>query len=202
MIYICRRDQYDSEREKEKERERKRKKKRKKTRKEKKRRKEERRRGERKKKRKRMATASVFVGVSEREGRCPLHAPRDGWVCVEAGHFLATARKWRVCHERVECVRRAIEGWVDERWVLEHPSPTPDIPTLMDLPPVVGWVCVPKDVFEADTAKLTAATLELARLQLELEKEEEEERRRLAIPVPPPFQVSEIGRVTCTDCGR
>ena len=142
-----------------------------------------------------MATASVFVGVSEKVGKCPLHPPGAGWVCVEAGHFLATARKWRVCHERVECVRRAIEGRVGERWVLEHPSPTPDIPTLMDLPPVVGWVCVPKDVFEADTAKLTAATLELARLQLELEKEEEEERRRSVIPAPPPFQVSDIGRV-------
>ena len=142
-----------------------------------------------------MATASVYVGVSEREGRCPLHPPRDGWICVEAGHFLATARKWRVCHERVESIRRALDGWVDERWALEHPSPTPDIPTIMDRPPVVGWVCVPKDVFEADTATLTAATLELARLQLELEKEEEEERRRSAIPAPPPFQVSDIGRV-------
>ena len=149
-----------------------------------------------------MATASVYVGVSEREGRCPLHPPRDGWICVEAGHFLATARKWRVCHERVESIRRALDGRVDERWALEHPSPTPDIPTIMNLPPVMGWVCVPKEVFEADTQKLTAATLELARLQLEMEKKEEEERRRLAVPIPTPFQVSETRKVTCADRSR
>ena len=85
---------------------------------------------------------------------------------------------------------------------MEHPNPTPDIPTIMHLPPVVGWVCVPRASFEADTQRLTAATLELARLQLELEKEEEEERRRLATPIPTPCQVSEIGKVTCTDCSR
>ena len=162
---------------------------------------EERRGGERRERRK-MATASVYIGVTEREGRCPLHSPREGWVCMEAGHFLATARKWRACYERIDCVIRALDGWVDERWVLEHPSPTPDIPTIMNLPPVMGWVCVPKEVFEADTQKLTAATLELARLQLEMEKKEEEERRRLAVPIPTPFQVSETRKVTCADRSR
>ena len=130
------------------------------------------------------------------EALCPHHPQGSGWVCVEAGQALATARKWRACHERVVMVRCAMDGWKDERWALEHPSPTPDLRSLLDLPPVSGWVCTPRDRFIADTGRLTAATLELARCQLEMEREEEEERRRTATPASTSPQVSETSGIT------
>ena len=123
--------------------------------------------------------------------QCPHHPQGSEFVCVEAGQALATARKWRACHERIMMVRRALDGWRDERWALEHPSPTPDLRCQLHLPPISGWVCTPREDFVKDTRTLTAATLELARCQLDMEKEEEEERRRTATPAPAPRQVSE-----------
>ena len=130
------------------------------------------------------------------EALCPHHPQGSDWVCVEAGSALATAKKWRACHEKLKMVRCAMDGWIDERRALERPSPTPDLRSLLDLPPISGWVCTPRDEFIADTRRLTAATLELARYQLELEKEEVEERRRSATPVPTPRQVSEMDGIT------
>ena len=122
--------------------------------------------------------------------QCPHHPQGSDFICVEAGQALATARKWRACHERVLMVRRAMDGWTDERWALERPSPTPDLRSMLGLPPVSGWSCTPRNRFDADTRVLTEATLELARCQLEMEKEEEEERRRTATPAPSSPQVS------------
>ena len=126
------------------------------------------------------------------EALCPHHPQGSGWVCVEAGSALATAKKWRACHDKLITIRRALDGWTDERWALERPSPTPDIRTQLALPPISGWVCTPRKEFVEDTRKLTAATLQLATFHLELEKEEEEERRRTATPIPTPRQVSAI----------
>ena len=128
--------------------------------------------------------------------QCPHHPPGSDFICVEAGQALATARKWRACHEKLVMVRRAVDGWRDERWALERPSPTPDLRSLLNLPPISGWACTPRSEFVEDTRRLTAATLELARYQLELEKEEEEERRHSATPVPTPRQVSEMDETT------
>ena len=128
--------------------------------------------------------------------QCPHHPRGSGFICVEAGQALATARKWRACHEKMETIRRAMDGWRDERWALERPSPTPDLRVLLSLPPISGWACTPREEFIDDTRKLTAATLALARFQLELEKEEEEERRRTATPLSTPRQVSETSEIT------
>ena len=150
---------------------------------------------ERKEKEERMsASMAARMARDGEEALCPHHPQRAEWVCVEAGHALATARRWRACHERLICIQRAMEGWRDERRALERPSPTPDVRCLLDLPPVAGWVCTPRDLFDAETAALTADTLELARRHLEWEKEEEEERRRVATPASTPHQVSESGR--------
>ena len=127
--------------------------------------------------------------------QCPHHPQGSEFVCVEAGQALATARKWRACHEKVLTVRLAMDGWKDERWALEHPSPTPDLRTMLGLPPVSGWACTPRDQFIVDTRELTEATLELARYQLELEKEEEE-WRRTATPAPSSPQVSGMNEIT------
>ena len=152
---------------------------------------EEREEGERKKKRKMTTPMAERMARDGEWPQCPHHPQGSEFVCVEAGQALATARKWRACHERIMMVRRALDGWRDERWALERPSPTPDLRCQLHLPPISGWVCTPREDFVKDTRTLTAATLELARCQLDMEKKEEEERRRTATPAPAPRQVSE-----------
>ena len=122
---------------------------------------------------------------------CPHHPQGSDHVCVEVAHSLSMNRRWAACHSRLMCIWRAMEGERSERRALEHPSPTPDMRTLLNLPPVTGWTCVPRDKFERETMRLTEDTLKLAQLQLkwEMEEKEEEERRRAATPVPPPCQV-------------
>ena len=121
--------------------------------------------------------------------QCPHHPQGSRYVCVEAAHSLAMSRRWVACHNRLKDIQQAMNGDREDRWALEHPSPTPDIQVLMGLPPVAGWVCTPRDDFVRETQMLTAESLQLAQLQLEWEKEEEE-RRRLATPVSTPYQVS------------
>ena len=200
MIYLCRRYQYDS-RARKRERERKRKKKRKKTERKEEEEGEERRGGERRKKeeeekgkkkeeeeeRRKMATAKLGDWGSK-GGRCPHHPTGTGFVCLEANHFLATAKKWKACHERLMCLDRAMDGDVDDLWVLEHPSPTPDLSSMLALPPVAGWICTPIADFQSDTAKLMKATLGLAQHHLRWEKEEGAALSQ-ATPGAKPYQV-------------
>ena len=122
---------------------------------------------------------------------CPHHPQGSSHVCVEVAHSMSMHRRWAACHSRLICIWEAMDGGRSERWALEHPSPAPDMRTLLNLPPVSGWICTPRDVFECDTTRLTEDTLMLAQLQLkwEMEEKEEEERRRAATPVPPPCQV-------------
>ena len=84
-----------------------------------------------------------------------------------------------------------MNGDLDERWVLEHPSPTPDLPSMLALPPIARWVCTLVSEFVADTMALAGATLGLAQSHLRWEREEAEARRR-ATPDLTTNQVSEM----------
>ena len=121
---------------------------------------------------------------------CP-HHPRDGgYVCMEANVALAMCRKWIGNHNRLLSLDLAVNGDRDEEWVLEHPNPTPDIPTLCGMAPATGWVCTPTAAFEAETAALVAGTLVLARVHLRWEREEE--LRRQTTPNSSSEQVNDM----------